>query len=248
MRQLKVSHIILITYLLLSSCEQEHEKNLASNLAQINLEFLDYNKNLHKSFLDITIENGVAPIKEQLKIDDNGTASYSFINDKTREILISFEHRKFSQFISPGEALNAELVINELLEYKSNLTHSKIVSGANIETNNLILNYTYTLDSLINNSTAGTSNNGTVSEMEYQEIRLTQMRNQLDELKSLLENNKISNKAFINWCIAQINYRAGYDLSLYPVMQINRSKDDKSPYFDFVNKLSKDSEIQFLSH
>ncbi|SHG59801.1 Thiol-disulfide isomerase or thioredoxin [Salegentibacter echinorum] len=238
------SFYFLLCLILLISCDKMESESTIKNLTEIHLNFKDYNPNEHKGFIDLKIENAINPIEQQLKISDSGTVTYSFINDKKREVIFNYENREFSLIISPSEKVKAELTIEQLVDWKSKFTGFNVVSGTNRGTNNLILANTSYLDSLIKQAPDGFSRDDGLIDIEYKNKRISDMQKQLESLDSFLLRKNISDQTFIDWSKAQIRYKAGYDLSIYPFFGTPNPKIDfENPYFRFINEVSsKDSD------
>lgn len=244
---------ILIYFLILliffTSCQEK--ENRVENYTEINLNFNDYKPREHKSFFDLKIVNGIHPIEQQLKISDNGTSSFNFINEKKRELVFSYENRTFSLIISPNEELNAELLIAELMDWESRFDNFKITSGQNQLTNNLIVSNKAFLDSLIKQAPNGFSNDGKTSCTDYKKKRISKMQNQLSAFNAFIHKNNIEDKTFIDWSKAQIRYQAGYDLSLYPFFGTsNRKINDQDDYFNFIQEInpSENDDLTYQSY
>lgn len=235
----------------LTSCQEKETENRVENYTEVNLNFSDYKPSEHKSFIDLKIENGISSIEQQLKISNSGTVSHNFINDKKRELVFNYENREFSLIISPNEEINAELNIAELTDWKSKFKNFKITSGQNKTTNNLILANTSYLDSLIKQAPDGFSNDGKSVDIDYKNKRVSEMQEQLKAFDLFIKQNKIEDKTFIDWSKAQIRYRAGNDLSLYPFFgTLNRKIDDQNEYFNFIQEVNpnKNDELTYQSH
>lgn len=248
---MKKSLYFLVTLILFISCDAKESISKVENLTEINLNFKDYQPNQHKNFINLKIENGLNPIEQQLKISDSGTVVYNFINEKRRELVFNYESRVFSLIISPNEKLNAELTIEELLDWKSKFKNFKVTSGTNRKTNNLILANRSYLDSLIKLAPDGFSNDGNSIDIDYKNKRILEMQKQLNEFDAFTKKKKITDKSFINWSKAQIRYQAGYDLSLYPFTAgMNKEIDDKNDYFKFINEvnLNNNDELTYQSY
>lgn len=248
---IRIPFYFLISLLFFTSCQEKATANHVENHTEINLNFSDYEPSKHKSFIDLKIENGINPIEQQLKISDSGTVSYNFINEKKRELVFNYENREFSLIISPNEKLNAELNIAELTDWQSKFKGFKVTSGTNQITNNLILNNTSYLDSLIKQAPDGYTNDGKSDDIDYKNIRLSEMQEQLNSFDLFLKDNNITDKTFINWSKAQIRYRAGNDLSLYPFTgTLNRKIDDENDYFNFIKEVNpkEKDELTYQSH
>lgn len=245
----KLFYFLFISTVLIS-CKEKELKTKANNLTKINLIFTDYKANKHKNFIKIKIENGINSIEEQLKISNSGTVSYNFISHKKRELILNYENREFSLISSPNEELTVQLTIEGLTNWKSKFKGFEVTTGTNKTTNNLILVYTSYLDSLINQAPNGFSNDGRTHDIDYKDIRMKEMNRQLNELNKLIVKNKIADQTFINWGQAQIRYRAGNDLSIYPFFGIvNKDIDDENSYFDFIDEISLiNNEIVFQSY
>ena len=246
---MRILFSLILLFILLFSCNQDERGNKSKSFSEIHLDFKDYDHTSHKSFIDLKIENGIDPILEQLKITDSGTVYYNFINDRKREIILNYENRELSLVISPGDKLKAELRISEFIDWQSKFNKSKITDGINRETNNLILTNTFFLDSLIQKAPSAFDNKK-LSDINYKDIRISEMDRQLGEFESFISRNEIHDETFIDWGRAQIRYRAGYDLSIYPFLgKINTSIDDDSDYFNFINDVApSDDELTYHSY
>jgi len=166
---MRTPYYIFLTLILLTSCNQKETNKRTENLTEINLNFSDYNPSQHKSFIDLKIENAINPIEQQLKISDSGTVSYTFINDRKKELIFNYENREFSMIASPNEKINTNLNIAELLDWKNKWKNFKVTTGKNKETNNLILSNTGYIDSLIKQAPDGFSNDGQSIDLIYNE-------------------------------------------------------------------------------
>ena len=141
--------------------------------------------------------------------------------------------------------------ISELTDWKSKFDGFHINSGKKKVTNNFILANTAYLDSLINLAPGWSSNDGKSIDIDYKNKRISEMRNQLEAFDTFIEKKNITDKTFIDWAKAQIRYRAGNDLSLYPFMGIlNRKIDDETDYFKFVSEVNPNhnDELTYQSH
>lgn len=248
---MRIPFYFLISLIFLTSCQEKETENAIENYTEINLNFNDYEPSKHKSFIDLKIENGISPIEQQLKISDSGTVSYNFINEKKRELVFNYENREFSLIVSPNEKINAELNIAELTDWESKFKNFKITSGQNKTTNNLILANTSYLDSLIKQAPDGFSNDGKSVDIDYKNKRVSEMQEQLKAFDLFVKQNKIEDKTFIDWSKAQIRYRAGNDLSLYPFFgTLNRKIDDQNDYFNFIQEVNpnENDELTYQSH
>jgi thiol-disulfide isomerase/thioredoxin len=248
---MRIPFYLLISLIFLTSCQEKETENRVENYTEVNLNFNDYEPSEHKSFIDLKIENGINPIEQQLKISDNGTVSYIFINDKKRELVFNYENREFSLIISPNEELNAELNIAELTDWQSKFNGFKTTSGENRVTNNLILANTSYLDSLIKQAPDGFSNDGKSVDIDYKNKRVSEMQEQLKEFDLFIKKKNIKDKTFIDWSKSQIRYRAGNDLSLYPFFgTLNRKIDDENDYFNFIQEvnLNQNDELTYQSY
>lgn len=137
-----------------------------------------------------------------------------------------------------------ELTIKHLVNSK--FKYFKVTSGTNKEINNLILANTTSLDSLINQAPDGFSNDGNSVDIEYKNKRIAEMKQQLIVLDSLIIKKNITDKTFVNWSKAQIRYRAGNDLSLYPFFgTLNKKIDAKKEYFNFINEVNPKNNDEF---
>ena len=245
---MRVPFYILISLMFLTSCKET--ENRVENYTEVNLNFSDYEPSEHKSFIDLKIENGINPIKQQLKISDSGTVFYNFINEKKRELVFNYENSEFSLIVSPNEKLNAELTIAELTDWKSKFNGFKTTSGENRVTNNLILANTSYLDSLIKQAPDGFSNDGKSVDIDYKNKRVSEMQEQLKAFDFFIKKKNIKDKTFIYWSKSQIKYRAGNDLSLYPFFgTVNRKIDDENDYFNFINEVkpNQNDELTYQS-
>lgn len=234
----------------LTSCKEKKTENRVENYTEVNLNFSDYEPSEHKSFIDLKIENGINPIEQQLKISDSGTVFYNFINEKKRELIFNYENREFSLIVSPNEKLNAELTIAELTDWKSKFNGFKTTSGENRVTNNLILENTSYIDSLIKQAPDGFSNDGKSVDINYKIKRISEMQEQLKAFDLFIKEKNIKDKTFIDWSKSQIRYRAGNDLSLYPFFgTLNRKIDDENDYFNFINEVkpNQNDELTYQS-
>lgn len=247
---MKVPFYILISLMFLTSCKEKETENRVENYTEVNLNFSDYEPSEHKSFIDLKIENGINPIDQQLKISDSGTVFYNFINEKKRELVFNYENREFSLIVSPNEKLNAELTIAELTDWKSKFNGFKTTSGENRVTNNLILENTSYIDSLIKKAPDGFSNDGKSVDINYKNKRISEMQQQLKAFDLFIKEKNIKDKTFIDWSKSQIRYRAGNDLSLYPFFgTLNRKIDDENDYFNFINEVkpNQNDELTYQS-
>jgi len=226
----------IILLLIITSCDKKETESSVIKPTEINLNFTDYNPKEHKSFIDLTIENSINPIKKQLKISDSGKVSYNFINLNKKELVFDYENRKFSIVISPNEKININLRVTELLERVNLKTFT--VSGINKKTNELILSNTFLIDSLIKKSSNFTTQDTTLNDIRYKNRRISEIKNNISTLKNYYSENKISDKIFINWSFAKIRYNAGNDLSIFPFFgKTNYEINEESPYFKFIEEL-----------
>ncbi len=244
---------ILCSLIILNSCkESEVSDEQSEKFTDLSFKLLDFNPEKHKSFVNIKIENGLNPIEEQLKISDSGMVNYTFLNDRKRELIVSYESKKFSLIASPDETIKAKLVMAELLDFENPLKNSKIESGINKETNNLILANSNFIENLNKNAPDALSRvrgdfKGTDS--EYYDKRITAMRNQLISFENYTQENQINNENFIDWGKAQIKYKAGNDLSVFPFYgPVNREINEESAYFNFVQDIGSDDNDEMTYH
>ncbi len=169
------------------------------------------------------------------------------MNDRKKELVFSYEGRKFSLISSPGEGIDLQLSVSEWMNM-SNFQEVK-VTGQNRLTNNLILSHTSFIDSLIMQCTDPMTRDRSNTDMDYNAKRLSEMENQLQVLDDFFLSNDISDKTFINWCVAKVRYHTGYNLCLYPFFgTINRSLSDKSPYFAFIHEIMSDEVDELVYH
>ena len=209
----------------------------------------NFNPSEHKSFIDLTVESALDPMKQQLKISDSGIVNVNFISKISKEINFNYDYRNFNLIVSPNEEIEIDLKIDELLDW-SKFENFK-VGGLNSEINTLIISNTSYIDSLIQTATSAGARDGTCSDIEYKNLRLDEMNSHLKFFEGYISEAKIIDKTFIDWGKAQIKYSVGNDLSIYPFMgTYNQEIDDKSEYFDFVEKIgSKTSnELIYLSY
>ena len=217
--------------------QNDEDLNIVQNFTEITLFLKDYNPDQHKSFIDVTIENKVAPIKRQLKISDSGYVNFNYVSQHTKEIVFNYENRKFSLIASPRDHISLALQLSEWLNRVK--LHDFKVTGKYAPTNALILSNTYFLDSLIRQSTSMFAKGRNMTDHEYKKLRLSEMKQQLHVLENYIEANNIRDSLFINWSRAQIRYRAGNDLCMAPFMGvINTKQSDDNPYFDFTREIS----------
>lgn len=250
MKQITRFHF-LVSLVLFTSCKEKEIETQIENYTEVNLRFSDYDPIEDKSFIDLKIENGVNPIKQQLKISDSGTVSYNFINIKKRELVFNYENKEFSLIVSPNEKLNAELNIAGLTDRNLKFNSFEATSGINKVTNNLIFQNSSYIDSLIRQATDGFSNDGNSIDIEYKKLRVKEMKEQLKEFDLFIKEKKIKNETFINWGSSQIKYRAGYDLSMYPFFgTLNNKIDDENDYFNFIHEINSNQtdELTYQSH
>ena len=236
MRHTLLSFLILLIGI---SCQDKSHLEPEDQLTELSLYFTDFDSDLHKSFVEVKIQNGIDPIIEQLKISDDGRASYYFRNEQNREIVLNYEENEFSLILSPGEKAEVRLQVANL-NTMSNYRDFEVVSDVNELTNNYILDYTNYLDSLVATAPSPFSSPKEKNELSYKEKRLSAMIDQLAVLDSVLKNDGIEDEGFINWSRARVRYQAGYDLSLYPFMgTTNRELSADSDYFLFAQEVNK---------
>ncbi|MEL0653335.1 TlpA disulfide reductase family protein [Algibacter sp. TI.3.09] len=235
----------LLTLTFLISCNEKKStdntksvksEQITSSPTKIILNIKGYNPSEHKKYIDILIVTALEPIKEQLKISDDGNVNYVFLTQSKKEIIFDYDSRTFSLIVSPNEEIFVDLNITELLNWSK--FKSFKVSGTNKITNNLILANANFIDSLTKQSTNAYVKDITLNNILYKNKRILEMENQLQVFKTYVSDKKIRDKIFIDWGKSQIKYKAGYDLSLYPFMgKSNRDLDDGNKYFDFVNEV-----------
>lgn len=241
---------LFVFFLTLTSNQEKSTETELKNYTTLNLSFIDFDPDKHKSFINIKIENGLNPIEQQLKISDGGKATFSAVNDEKREIILNYENRTFSLIISPNEILNMELAIADLSDWESKLEHLKITSGENAITNNLILKNTFYLDSLINSATKNyTRNSESTNDLEYKNKRIASMQKHLSVFEKYISDNNINDKSFIDWGTAKIKYAAGSDLLIYPFYgPTNRAIDDENEYFNFIEEVFPRYDYELTYH
>jgi thiol-disulfide isomerase/thioredoxin len=231
----------LIILVILFSCKKEEKENLngIEDLTEINLHFKGYNPSEHKSFIDLTIENSINPIKKQLKILDSGIVTYNFINPKKTELVFNYENREFSLIASPNEEIKGDLNIKELLD--GSKFNEFEITGKNQLTNELIIANTFYLDSLIKTSSPFFTRNGSTPDIDYKVQRIEEMENQLSDFGKFITVNNINNQQFIDWSTSRIRYSAGHDLSVYPYFgPMNKELSIENEYFTFRKEVKSD--------
>ena len=244
--------LIISSLLMLSSCQDHEIQSRIEGYTEINLKFPDYDPDEHKGFIDIKIENGIRPFQEQLKISDSGLASYSFINDRKREMILNYQNREINLIVSPNDLINAELQITEIVDLGSELEASTITSGSEKRTNNLILHSTKWLDSLIGFAPMGIKQDGRTEEMKFKEERLAFLKSQIEAFRKYVLQNGITDETYINWGNAQIRHSAARYLNMYPFNgKYNTEIVETSEYFDFNKDLTRavgDEEFAYISY
>ncbi|WP_418603067.1 TlpA family protein disulfide reductase [Hwangdonia sp.] len=244
----------LLTLTFLTSCNEKKTNDytksakstqVTSSPTKIILSIKGYNPSEHKKYIDIQIITSLKPIREQLKISDDGTVNYVFLNQNKKEIIFDYDSRTFSLIVSPNEEVLVDLNIKELLNW-SKFKNPKI-SGTNKTTNNLILANASFIDSLIKQSTNAFVKDSTLNNIRYKNKRLSEMTNQLKVFNKYVSDKKIKDKIFIDWGKSQIKYKTGYDLSLYLFMnKSNRDLDDENEYFSFINDVGFNSSNEII--
>jgi thiol-disulfide isomerase/thioredoxin len=249
----KPFYIFLALMFLISCSKKENESPTinvsASNISEINLKLKNYDPEKDKNFIDIKVENVISPIKEQLTISVEGIVNYTFINNNKKEIIFNYDNRKFSLIISPSEKIDIELKISELLNW-SRFNHIK-VSGINETTNRLILANTSYLDSLIKLSTSSSVKDSLLNNLRYKNRRISEMKTHLQTFNNYITDKKIKNLTFIDWGKAQIRYKAGKDLCVYPFLgKRNKNLTAEDEYFNFVDgiKFNSNDELVYDSY
>ncbi len=235
--------LCLLTIILhfVAYAQNDEDLNIVQNFTEITLFLRDYNPDQHKGFIDVTIENKIAPIKRQLKISDIGYVYFNYVSQDTKEIVFNYENREFSLIASPRDHINLELQLSEWLNRVK--LHDFKVTGKYAPTNALILSNTYFLDSLIRQSTSMFAKGRNMTDHDYKTLRLSEMKQQLQVLENYIEANNIRDSLFINWSRAQIRYRAGNDLCMAPFMGvINEKQSDDNPYFGFTREINSTSD------
>lgn len=229
-----------------STINKSNKEASFSSPTEINLTIKNYDSNKHKNYIDILVVTAIEPIKEQLRISDEGIVNYVFLNQKKKEIIFDYDGRSFSLIASADEKVFVELNIEDLLN-SSNFKKFK-VKGKNKTTNDLILANNFFIDSLVKQSTNPFVKDTTINNIQYKNKRILEMTNQLQIFNNFLSNKKIKDKCFANWGRSQIRYKAGYDLSLYPFIgKSSNDLHDESEYFSFVKKvgLNTDNETTY---
>lgn len=214
---------------------------------EIRIHLVDYDAKKHKNYIKLTIENGVLPIEEQLRISDDGTVEYVFLNNKKREIKLKHEHFPISLIVSPNEKLAVDLKISEWNDFYKFKDFA--IAGTNKHTNRLIVENGFFVDSLAQIEVAASDYD--MSSIEYKKTRLDRLKRHLGILARYVEREKIEDKTFINWANAQLKYRAGYELSNHPSDSgSNRQMSADDAYFDFVKQIEHESsdELSYLSY
>tara|TARA_R110002074_G_scaffold149035_4_gene301204 strand:+ start:27879 stop:29366 length:1488 start_codon:yes stop_codon:yes gene_type:complete len=243
------SLLFIFSIFLLISCAEEPKSSGIENLVQIELKLENFDPSVHKSFIDLTVENATQPIKQQLKVSDSGTVNVNYISSSKKEINFNYDYRNFNLIVSPNENIEIKLEINELLDW-SRFKHFE-VGGINRKTNTLLMAHSHYMDSLMQSATVAGARDGTYSELEYKSVRLGEMNEQLKIFKKLISDKNINDKTFIDWGTAKIYFSAGKDLSMYPFYgTMNKEIDDMNEYFNFIQKIEHkwNNEIVYFSY
>lgn len=232
---------ILLSLIFLVSCNKNENETLNvkvsnDNISEVNLTLKDYDPKKNKNFIDIKIENLISPIERQLKISEDGIVNYTFLNNSKKEIIFNYDSRKFSLIISPSEKIDVKLKISELLNWSK--FKNVEVSGTNQVTNQLILINTPYLDSLIKQSISHSVKDISLNNLHYKNKRISEMKNHLKLFNSYITEQKITDNTFIDWAKAQIRYKAGTEICIYPFFG-KRSKKltAEDEYFSFINDI-----------
>ncbi|AZQ43059.1 TlpA family protein disulfide reductase [Nonlabens ponticola] len=234
-----------IIFAFLVSCDKKNHKTELIEQTEIVLELEGFDIDSDKRFIQISIENGLQPIKEQLDINAQGKVNFNFFTKRKREVLFTYEGYRFKAFVSPGESFHAIIPFDELTDYTSYYPNLKIEPSENSNLNYQIIKYGNHIDSLINTSTNGFSNDGNVNELDYANLRIREMNKQIADLKSHF--NEVDNSEFISWAVSEIKNYAGNDLSLYPFVNgINEEVHADHTYFKFISKVEDD--LSYLTH
>ncbi|MBD3583411.1 TlpA family protein disulfide reductase [Flavobacterium selenitireducens] len=210
---------------------------------QISLRLVGYDKSLHKSFIDLKIENRILPIVTQLKISDSGHINFNFLSDRKREIQFRYVSMDFNMILSPGENLVAEINIDELLNRHLQTVR---VQGDNNKTNELLLRHVQYFEDLSREQQAFFGQNHT-SDNDFKQGRLKEMEIQLRSFSNLLRNQKINDEQFRNWGTCKIKNAAGSDIATYQHLDGIKLKGPDDEYFDFIEDFESDASTVYFS-
>ncbi len=111
----KILYLLIIISHFVAYAQNEEDLNAIQNFTEITLFLKDYYPDQHKSFIDVTIENKVAPIRRQLKISDSGYVNFNYVSKDTKEIVFNYENREFSLIAAPGDNISLALQPSEWL-------------------------------------------------------------------------------------------------------------------------------------
>ena len=164
MNQLGKYSLIFISsifLLLLISCGEKQKPLSDENLVQIKLTLENFDPLVHKSFIDLTVENATQPINQQLKVSDSGIVNVNFMASTKKEINFNYDGRNFNLIVSPNENMAVKLEISELLDWSRFKQFQ--VEGVNSETNTLLMAHSHYMDSLIQSATIAAAKDGTYS-------------------------------------------------------------------------------------
>lgn len=237
--------LTILVVLLSCHSEEKGNSNGAENLTEIEFRLKGFNPAMHKAFIDLTIENALKPIHQQLKVSDSGYVSYSFINSRKVELVFRYDNRSLSLIASPGEKIGGYLNVGSLID-GSGPVEGKI-TGQNQLTNSLIVANTFYLDSLVETSSSFAARDGSEPDLDYKVLRVREMEDQLSDFKRLVTEHNINDEQFIDWATSRIRYRAGSDMSSYPYFgPTNRKLYIWDEYFSFRKEVEPDTDHEVV--
>lgn len=206
---------------------------VSAHPAQVSIRMIGYDAGIHKNFAEITIPDPNYPYKEQIKISEDGIIQATLLINYTRELIFSYIDASVAIVISPGDQVELEFSINELLTPDSN--PKAVIKGQHKTCNTLIFKYGPTIQALVDESSRAMKMPEKPSEAAYQLLRTQELANQLNQLGNFMAEKHITDTLFADWARAQIRYAAATDLCTYPFIgKINRAISESDAYFDFL--------------
>lgn len=220
-----------------------------NEVSHFSIQLNGYNPSIHKNFLEITSGSYLSRSKKQYFIPPDGRVEFTLIIPQPQEIELSYEQSLIQMIVSPKDTLVLEINIRELLVNNGPLK-GRII-GNYAKTNDLILKHYYRVNHWIDSSDNAFLADKHLKENEYKNLRLLQMKEQMDSLHLFLRDFHINDSLFLDWAETKIFNAAGIDLCIFPFIgRINRDLDEENDYFDFLSKihLQNSTAIQFISN
>lgn len=217
----------------------------AANSANVTIWLKGYNPSEHKNFVDILLPDVNYPVKEQIKISDEGKISYTVLVSKPRMLMLLYDDQEFPIIISPDDQVSLTCNIADLLDFGKSI--DAVFSGSHAESNTLIFKHLRQINHWTEGDFTAIAADKTMPENDYKKMRLAELNSQLAKLDQLIIDQKISDTLFIQWAKTEIKYFAGQDLCAFPFIG-RKNTCLTSDYFDFVSLFEHKNDLITTFH